>query len=332
MAKSNNKQPRPITVAAMRAAVAAGQKLAAARNGTLAVGIGHKRTRGYARAGFGHTLRIAVKFLVRFKRDRPHPKEKIPKRVVFQYRNKRYSLPSDVVAVGKLARHQSLSPPLAMMTNGADFGSCGFLAQDSSGVRYLVTAGHLLSGGLIGTPVEVGSGLDGSDDILNGARIGTVAMLPSFSNGQFEDVGVVQLDQNNGLQLPQNPWFSITSVLGEDDLLSRVKSGTVNFQAAGAKDAPSGIVETVLINGKDMVSLNPPTYYAPVIVQVTATSGIFQGGDSGSPLLTTDDKALIGIHVVGDADGGTEGFAILGATALQLVQSAIAGLQPILSS
>jgi hypothetical protein len=330
MAKQNNKPRQQLSVAAMHAAVAAGRKLASARNGILAVGIGHKRTRNQEEGGFGHIPRIAVKFLVCFKRDQPHPKDKIPKRVLFQYRGKRYSLPSDVVAVGKIARHQSLSPPLAMMASGTEFGSCGFLAQDSGGIQYLITAGHLLAGGSVGTPVEVGSGLDADDDILNGARVGTIAMLPTSTHGQFQDVGVVQLDQSSGLQLPQNPWFSITSVLGEDDLLRRYNAGKVYFQATGAKDAPSGVVETVLTDGKDMSGLNPPTYYAPVLVQVVATSGIFQGGDSGSPLVTTSDEALIGIHVVGDANGGPNGYSVLGATALQLARGKIPSILPIL--
>lgn len=285
--------------AAIRAAQKKARQLAARIPGVLAVGIGHKHSRddGYGRG------RPAVKFLVRAKADPEQRAQRIPRTLTVAVDGQSYRVPTDVEAVGRLRPH---GVPACFASDGnveGCHGTPGFLLDDPSGARYLVTAGHVLFNLQQQNPWSSPS----VPVFVDGDRVGTAVAQQTFFlvnvAGQWmrRDVGLVKLNTTSDVMalFQRAPWSYLQRVATGARLSGYFTKGAPPqlAQGFGQQTSPLVYLDQLLEEGLDVPGAGT---YAPKIIRSRAEDVPFADGDSGGPLVTDNGATLVGLHVVGD--------------------------------
>lgn len=307
-----------------RKALATAEALQAASPSIVAVGIGFKHSRT---ARYGKAPRRCIKFLVRRKRTRPVPAERIPRWITVKSGGRTTRIATDVESMQRIA--PQAERVVCRGRGQAAVGSVGFVARDGGGRLHVVTAGHtfVVGGNLLANgAVEVGEWDRTPVDCPDARRaavtqptgIGSLhAGVAYFADagGLLVDVAVIDLAGAVPDLLRVLPWTlpapavrSLASLAVDHESGAHLRFAV--YAASGVKKVRfDGLY--VAASGGMTVDGNPP-YATPLVAYRPEGAALFCG-DSGASVLSEDGRELVGVHVLGDR---SIGYAVPAETAL----------------
>lgn len=299
--------------AVLKAARREAELLRSPHSGVLGVVIGLKHSR---RRGYGTRAKPAIKFLVDRKRQLREDK-RLPRRIVFTVNGKRHWIQTDVEEIGNLQFHAV--PAINAGANGAGgTGTPGFLLKGGNGRVYLITAGHVLFDQQSVNPWSPPAASVG----LNGVFIGNIVPAHTYYrvNPFRFDIGVVQLTNAHALGLLQRePWQSLQRIAGLPTLRAWTRSGSQPAVCRVFGFSTQPLVQLDLLD-EDGLDALPGEIYGPVMLMNRAFSSVHRGGNSGGAVVY-DGDTLVGIHVLGNSDDPTQGWAITAESIVRQLQA-----------
>lgn len=255
------------------------------------------------------TGQLCIRFYVRRKvgRSRLDPSDRIPSHINIARGKQTIAIPTNVIEMRVLPQAQRSIPAGASIGHfsGVTDGTLGLAVVDSNGQVYALTCRHVACPWWMdpqGAAIECPPDRDGQPGPNVIGKVYSWTILSETAPNDCDAALVIPLDGvvlNNGtLQL--HP--SLATAFGISDFSADPRR---KVQIFTRRKVISGVVESVC-NHLD-VDILQKAFPFQNVVEVAYQEPLFSG-DSGSAVIQTDTRAVLGLHFAGVPNSGTGYF------------------------